>query len=473
MRSEEALGERLSKRDPVRFDKAEYKLRIPPPPCPKVNRRIALFPIIFFQIYLTVSVLTFAFGPWQWPVSNPWQLYFFLILAQLALLAGYLTALKKQPRPSSIKLRVPVAVAVSLLFNYLWIGQTYKIRSGQDFDLSGFVAGAISGLTNPGQRYDDKIKNYLSMATGASTIQGYITLLLFPLLWIAFPLGVVFWTRLSIKVRVALVVWTILDLSTWVAAGTNKGIADFILLLPCLLVARKPAMLANFTLRDVMVVGLIAIIGITALVSFFSVGIVGRSGGRLVMFYDPTSGITADPNHPALRYLPLELQGPLATFSSYFSQGYYALSLSLIEPFKFCYGVGNSYFLEGLSRHLVDAPIINDTYPARIEWNRWDRYGKWHSIYPWIASDLSFPGTIVFMFLIGRLFALVWLDVAFCRNTWAVCLLPLLLTMLFYVPANNQVLGFAAAAMPFWAFLLIWSFSRARGGAKRRAMVTS
>jgi hypothetical protein len=77
------------------------------------------------------------------------------------------------------------------------------------------------------------------------------------------------------------------------------------------------------------------------------------------------------------------------------------------------------------------------------------------------------------MFLLGRVFALVWLDVAFCRNPWAVCLLPLLLTMLFYVPANNQVLAFAQAAMPFYAMLVLWSFSRARGHAKRRAILTS
>jgi hypothetical protein len=475
MGSEEILCARAPDRDLVSFDGLEQRRRIAQQrPTVKMNKRIALFPIIFFQIYLATSVLTFAFGPWQWPVSNPWQLYSFLILAQVALLAGYLNAIKKQPRPASTKLRVPVAVTVSLVFNYLWIGQIYKGRSGQTFDLGGFVAAVTGGLTDPGQRYDEKLKNYLLLrAAGAITIQDYVGLLLFPLLWIAFPLGVVFWKRLSIPVRVALVVWTILDLSIWVAAGTNKGIADFILLLPCLLVARKPAMLANIKRRNAMVVGLIAIIGVAALVAFFSAGMLGRSGGKTVMLYEHTTGIGADPDHPALRYLPPELQGPLALFASYFNQGYYGLSLALKEPFIFCYGVGHSYFLEGLSRHLVSTPIILNTYPARIAGNGWDPYLRWSSIYPWIASDLSFPGTIVFMFLIGRLFGLVWLDVAFCRNPWAVCLLPLLLTMLFYVPANNQVLAFANAALPFWALLFMWYFSRARGDAKRRVILTS
>src|ERR1035438_8075982 len=147
MGSEEILCARAPDRDLVSFDGLEQRRRIAQQrPTVKMNKRIALFPIIFFQIYLATSVLTFAFGPWQWPVSNPWQLYSFLILAQVALLAGYLKAIKKHPRPASTKLRVPVAVVVSLVFNYLWIGQTYKLRSGQDFDLSGFFAGVISGL---------------------------------------------------------------------------------------------------------------------------------------------------------------------------------------------------------------------------------------------------------------------------------------------------------------------------------------
>jgi hypothetical protein len=470
MRSEAALYNRASNRDPASSNRLALRYK-PSQQYPAVNRRIALFPIIFFEIYLSISILAFAFGPWQWPVSNPWQLYSFLILVQIALLAGYLQALRNPPRPTSLKLNAQPAVIVSLALNFLWIGQTYKVRAGQAFTLGEAIAGLATGLVNPGYQYDQKIKGYLSMKTaGPSTIQDYISLLLYPLLWIAFPLGVVAWKRLSISVRVALVVWIILDLSIWVAAGTNKGIADFIMLLPWLLVARKPEVIANIKLRKVMLIGGLAIIGVAVLVTFFSMGMLGRSGGRVVMLYDPPTGIAADPNHPVLRYLPPELQGPIALFSSYFTQGYYGLSLSLKEPFIFTYGVGNSYWLEALSRHVVTTPILDSTYPARIEWNAWDRYIKWSSIYPWIASDLSFPGTIVFMFLLGRLFALVWLDVAFCKNPWAVCLFPLLLIMLFYVPANNQVLGFASALLPFWTLLPVWYVSRARSGAKRRAM---
>ena len=275
-------------------------------------RRIALSPIIFFQIYLSASVLTFAFGPWEWPVSNPWTLYSFLILAQIALLAGYLNGIKKRPSAASTRYRVPVpaAVVVSLIANYLWVGQTYKYRTGQGLDLAGALRAATSGLTDPGRGYDERTRNFLHRAAEVSTVQDYISLLLFPVLWIAFPLAIFFWKQLSVPIRVAFIVWTIMDLSTWVAAGTNKGIADFVILLPCLLLARKPAMLANIRWRNVLAIGLIVLIGMTALLAFFSAGMLGRSGGRLTLLYDAQSGVGVAADYPVLRHLPLAAQGP-------------------------------------------------------------------------------------------------------------------------------------------------------------------
>ncbi|HEX4135271.1 MAG TPA: hypothetical protein VHY84_11720 [Bryobacteraceae bacterium] len=389
-------------------------------------------------------------------------------MAQAALFGGYWSAIRSQPHSASTRLRVPLLVIVSLAFNFLWIGQTYKNRTGDTAsDVNAAVSAVDAGLSDPGQKYDEKLKNNLERGEGVSTIRDYITLPLYPVLWIGFPLGVFFWNRLSVRVRAALVGWIIVDLSMWVAAGTNKGIADFVILLPCLLIARNPAMLTKIRLRNVLLIGFIAVTGAAALFAFFSLGLLGRSGGNLDLMHNSAAGISADSDNIALRYLPLELQGQAASFASYFSQGYYGLSLSLDQPFVFCYGVGNSYFMEGLSRRFVSAPIGLDSYPARIEGTGWGRFSNWHSIYPWIASDLSFPGTIVFMFVIGRLFALVWLDVAFCRNPWAVCLLTLLLMMLFYAPANNQVLAFAEEAIPFWTLLFLWSFSRARAGKRK------
>ena len=178
---------------------------------------------------------------------------------------------------------------------------------------------------------------------------------------------------------------------------------------------------------------------------------------------DNDSGATIETEHSYFVLLPEALQDTLAGTTSYFTQGYYALGLSLQEPFVFCYGIGNSFFWEGLSRKFVDTPILDRTYPGRIRSQGWDPHGRWHTFYPWIASDVSFYGAIVVMFLVGRLFALVWRDVVLNRSPWAICLFPLLLMMLYYIPANNQVLAFPGTALPFWTLLFVWLYSRGAG----------
>jgi hypothetical protein len=45
--------------------------------------------------------------------------------------------------------------------------------------------------------------------------------------------------------------------------------------------------------------------------------------------------------------------------------------------------------------------------------------------------------------------------------------------MLFYIPANNQVLGFAQTALPFWTLLPLWFFSRDRHDFKPTEIVAS
>jgi hypothetical protein len=463
------VRDRATSRHLTSFGGVEQRLQVLQPQLmPKINKRITLFPIIFFQIYLAASVFVFAFGPWHWPVSNPLQLYSFLLLAQLALLIGYLQAIKKKPQPASTKLNIPLIVTVSLVFNYLWIPQIYETRTGQAFNIGAAIHAAITGLTDPGRQYLEKSRYtelHLISSAGNSTAIGYVTFFVYPIMSIAFPLGVIFWKQLKVSIRIALVGFIILDLSIWAASGMNKGIADFVLLLPWLLVARKPTLLTKIKLQDVLKIGMLAMLGFSVLFAFFSIGMLGRSRGSTMSRSDTAVGIAPEFDGPILGIVPSELQLDVASLASYFSQGYYPLSLSLKEPFVFCYGVGNSYFLEGLSRHFVNTPIFEDTYPARIQSSGWDAHGKWHSIYPWIASDLSFPGTLVFMFLLGRLFAMVWLDVAFCRNPWAIGLFPLVLTILFYVPANNQVLGFPGQATPFWALLFLWYCLR--GGSKK------
>ena len=146
--------------------------------------------------------------------------------------------------------------------------------------------------------------------------------------------------------------------------------------------------------------------GMSGLIVFFANSMVGRSGGQTIPFYIGTTGVIADEDNLLIAFLPDSSKGVGSMFISYLTQGYYALSMALDEPFVPCYGIGNSYFFTGLSRRFLGPTTISDrTYPARLETYGWDRFGKWHTFYTWVASDVSFPGVLLVMVLVGRLFA--------------------------------------------------------------------
>jgi len=76
----------------------------------------------------------------------------------------------------------------------------------------------------------------------------------------------------------------------------------------------------------------------------------------------------------------------------------------------------------------------------------------------------------VTVFLIGLGFALCWLDTLRGENPFAVVLFSQFLIMLFYFPANNQLLQSGEVCVAFWVTLLLWSRTR-RSRVRSRASV--
>ncbi len=433
-----------------------------------ISRTVLMAPIWFFEAFLTITVLLFAFGPWPWPVNNPIKLYGFLVLSQMCLWAGYRSAINRSPRGYSGWIGAKRLTLVSLIVSAVWFIPNHQLRSGSTnaFDVIEFWNAVGKGLTDPGDAYNERQKAYNEQrqtVIGNRTTMGQMAVVLsfavYPLMWFLFPLGVVYWSVLSRRMRIAVVVLLLLDLLSWISFGTNKGLADYLLLLPWMLFARNPWSFLVHARAYIIVV----LAGFILFLSFFVSGIAGRMGGE-IGYEDETAEMVLDTDNWMVAALPPKAQTAFGAFTSYVTQGYFGLSLALDEPFDCCYGFGNSYFTIGLSDHLFASGFIADrTYPAKIHAAYgWDMYGRWCTFYPWIASDVTFLGALIVMFLIGRLLALVWLDVLKRQNPFAVALFPLVLMMLFYVSANNQVLHFSSTLFPFWTILVLWLLTRKR-----------
>jgi hypothetical protein len=201
---------------------------------------------------------------------------------------------------------------------------------------------------------------------------------------------------------------------------------------------------------------------------------VGRTGSVVAYGFFPATGATVDSDNFLIKDLG-EVPAAIVTgMDLYLSQGYYALSLSLREPFVPMFGVGNSMFLYRQAARITgDGNILNDPYPVRIEKYGWDAQVLWSSIYPWIASDVSFPGTILIVYLIGRLFALSWIDTLGGANPFGVVMFSQFVIMLFYFPANNQLVQSGEGFTAFWVTLFFWWRTRRQDSLARFESVPS
>lgn len=440
----------------------------------EAGRSRRFLPLLIVQGYLSFTVFLFAFGPWPWDVRNPVTLYTYLFLVQAALLVGYLSKAVNPAIPiysgrSSRAKLLPISVALSLLaiipFYYIQLGRL-------EVSVGGMITQIIAGATDPGQAYQDALR---AQGAGSHFFILWAYVLISPILWLCVPLAVSQWHILSSKMKLAVVFIVCANVATWIAIGTIQGIADnaAIVALSILASGKKIRLKRKSLWRFVAIAAVLALV-----VFYFSYAQNSRARGQMIATTDAQAGITLDTNNFLLLAFPLSAQTAVGRGCSYLTQGYYALSLALSLPFQWTYGAGHSLFVAAFLQHFTGVDVVNSTYPARVEeFFGWSMQVRWDSIYPWLASDLSFPGTIVLMLLIGRLLASTWIDAQVGENPYAPSLFVLVMLIILYFPANDKILTSSYSVGAFWGLLCLWvathrSATRVRIGVLKAELVS-
>lgn len=414
---------------------------------------VRLFPIVFFIGYLTFTVILFAVGPWDWPILDGSKLYIFLGLAHVALFLGYYTAAFRKPCGYSRQFSVYKVIRWTIVVNLILLFPTVAFRTGS------FTPDIAAALANPGAAYT----NSLTTRDANTPVIEYIRLCVGPFIALFLPVVIFYWRFIRPFARTLAMVVLFGTVALFIAMGTNKAIADTVLLLPWLVFAAHCAGIIRLSARKWILGGLAALVSFALFLSFFSLTMSTRTGASPFYGYFPAIGMRADPNNFLIKDASPPVKIGVLGLDSYMTQGYYALYLSLEEPFVPMFGVGNSFFLTHQAVRITNDPEIERlSYPARIEKHGWNAFGLWSSIYPWIASDVSFPGTILVVFLIGRLFALSWLDTLDGTNPFAVAVFAQFVIMLFYFPANNQILQSGEGFTGLVGTFCLWLFTRKR-----------
>lgn len=409
-------------------------------------------PIIVFEIYLNLSLFLFAFGPWPWPVTNPYELYGFLISAHLLLFLGYASGLRSAWIAPSVQLGTKV--------NWLWLslGVSLLFLIPTSYSRSGAILpNVVAGLLSPGEAYQNAVER--SFEGGSQVVIEYVRILLAPLLAFAYPYTVSTWGRRKRFEKYACVVIVLFVVAIYISIGTNKAIVDTVLLLPWLLLIGILSGNIILTRRQIHLLAILALACFFLAFLFFGYGQMNRAGavasGRT---FGPPINIDASQDNWLTVFLPESFQIYVESLVRYLCQGYYALSRCLLLDFDTTYGFGNSLFLGKNAESLFRLPNLQwMTYPGKLELAEgWGMLTLWHSIYPWIASDVGFPGTLAVMFLIGRFFAKSWVYSIRYSDPLSILLCSYLLIMILYIPANNQIMQNGESSIGFILTFSAW-----------------
>ena len=409
-------------------------------------------PIIVILTYLNITVLLLLIGPWNYPIGNPLLLYTFLMSSHLALFFGYSTVAHKEPRGYTGSITPSQLIGLAVLVNSIVALPTSLALTGS------FLPDVMGGMENPGVLYTRTQELRLE-----TSVIGHVrTFLAYPISYIL-PLSVYYFFRINRILQVLTLATISFNICLYVGMGTNKYIADCVILSAWMFAATHKTL--KWRPRWYVQVGIVVLVGAGAfgLFSFFRSGSNTRIQAKGVFM---PANIRVNYDHWLIRDMDPETQQGSISLISYLTQGYYGLSLCMEKPFVPMCGIGHSMFLTHNVAKLTGYSSLEElSYAARLLTENDPGWSySWTTIYPWIASDVSFVLTPFVVFVIGRGFGLTWLDSIGGENPFAPIALANLVNMLVFFPAHNWALAGGEDVVSFWLSILFWLHYR--GGAK-------
>lgn len=416
------------------------------------SNKLRNFPIVMLVGFLCFTELFFVLGPMSYEVDNLFGTFLYLLLNNVCLVLGYryyMSSLKKEcvrhtERDNhNIRILKYIIVISSLCIpirmNVLW--------NVNPFSIAAVVDHVMASVFNPGDVYKAK----LAYESGFLT---YVNMFVNLFVYISLAAGIYYFGKMSKGWKVMIGILIFMELIFPIGQGVRKGIMDTLLLVFFVGIAAYP----NLILRKKQRRRLLWI-GVTAccmFIFYFVFSNMSRNGVDDATVLTEGNNIYASVRE-GYRSLPPLLIVALCSIQGYACQGYYALSLALSMPYRFCYFLGSSWFGVNLS-HRYGIEIFDRTYIARLEAYGIDSTINWHSLYTWLANDVSFFIVPLLISLMGFFLAKTWNDTICNRSLFAPPAFFFFVIMVFYAFANNQVFSFMF--IPFIITFVLWEIDR-------------
>ena len=317
-------------------------------------------------------------------------------------------------------------------------------------------SGLVQAVLNPGASYFIRLRAAENLAaTGATSALTQLLTLSSALATPVVPFLILYWSgRLGFAVRLLAFVGLSAYAAYWLAIGTLKGLGDILAFASAALLIQAvggwPRSHRRVDRKQVIAAGLLA----ATFVGYMVINQGQRlEAGRASSAFQANPTITSVIGTEAARGLNVTI--------SYPTHGYLGLAKNLETPFRWSGLRGSSRALDSYIAQYLGSPSVYDkTYPARTEQRTgYPALMYWATIYPWLASDFTFPGAALLMGLLGWWVAKLWVEAAFLRRRISVLLFSQLALLVFYIPANNQIGLMRPSLIAFMTLLGVYAMA--------------
>lgn len=433
-------------------------------------------PCIATLLYLGGSLLLFRFGPVDWPVHNEGELWMFNALYLSMFFVGYAAALHQRYRWTTYRTESASRDFTARFFWPVWACAALVVLIGhRNLTLapsylpttlfSDFVDGLVDPLGAYLYKLSDEAKGNFAgnpVVTLLFGVLAFSKLMLVHMLVISWPVM----SRLK-KLLGCLV--ALFPVVSGVCVGTNKPVFDVAFLFAAILAVHvfmvpQAARIGFIKARGALVLltaGIIVFAGV-----YFHYTMNARAPGlEYAESLSSTAGVVRlKPGFQAYCKNAGEWTAKGCHFASigsiYMTQGYYGMSLSLDIPHETTYGLGHSKFIIGALSKYLGIDLAPRTFQHKIH-HQWSATGQWHTAYSQWANDVGFLGVGFVMLVLGFYACAIWISALATRNMAAVCTIPLLSTLIVFIPANNQVFNMFESLATFVVLFIAWLASLA------------
>ena len=327
----------------------------------------------------------------------------------------------------------------------------------------------LEALKDQGAAYR-RFQQQLFLSSGERDNLVAVRTLLAPLIYAILPLGIVRWRTIGWLGRASVVVVVGTAVIFSILRGTDKELADlFVIGVAAAFVSagRSIAMGqgGSALVRRSWKLAAVAILFLVFAQSLFT----ERKEQRLGGFVSRTSvcannsRICADLDNPWISWLPLRQRFGLTVFILSTCSGYYGLELAMEKPFDSSFGLGHSPATLSIYEATTgDTTLHKRTYTYRNGADGWSEEYYWSTLIAWIANDVGFYGAVLVLGLIGFMWGKWWREAAAGMSDPAAVLFASSTTMIFYLPANDQVLASYDGYSVFIVWTGIWLWHRSR-----------